>query len=550
MRARTRAMAVAAISSLALVATACGGGGEGGTGDEGETGGGEITIRGCTPENPLVPGNTSEVCGGNVIDAFTAKLVHYNVDDASPELDIAESFETEDNQTFTVKLKEGYKFHDGTDVLAKNFVDAWNYTAYAPNGQSGSYFMSMIEGAADLQCGVPDGAEEADCDAAPPKAEEMSGLKVVDDLTFTIKTTEKVSNLMVRLGYSAFSPMPDSFFEDPEAFEDKPVGAGPFELTEKDETKMVLQKFADYSGENVPNVDQVTFRIYTDPATSYNDVVANNLDITDVIPPDNLRNDLWKTDLPERHGIQETGNLTWITFSPVDEQLKENQELREALSMAINREEITKEIFQGTATVADSWIPPSVDGYKEGSCGDKCVFDATKAKELYEKSGGYDGTLTMTVNNDKANAQYAEAICNQLKNNLGLDCVADVLVDFAAFNKKIDANELKGIFRSGWQMDYPSIENFLTPIYSKGADSNWSKYDNPDFTTKLTEAASADDAEQANVLYQEAEAMLAEDFPTAPLWYAATPYGWSDKVTDVKLNAFGVPDLTSVKMAG
>jgi oligopeptide transport system substrate-binding protein len=43
----------------------------------------------------------------------------------------------------------------------------------------------------------------------------MSGLKIVDDLTFTIKTTEKVSNLPVRLGYSAFSPLPDSFFADP-----------------------------------------------------------------------------------------------------------------------------------------------------------------------------------------------------------------------------------------------------------------------------------------------------------------------------------------------
>ncbi len=52
-------------------------------------------------------------------------------------------------------------------------------------------------------------------------------------------------------------------------------------------------------------------------------------------------------------------------------------------------------------------------------------------------------------------------------------------VDFATFNKKIDANELKGIFRSSWQMDYPSIENFLVPIYAKGADSNWSQVRQP-----------------------------------------------------------------------
>ena len=53
-------------------------------------------------------------------------LMKYNTDTAAPELDLAESIETEDNQNFTVKLKPGQKFHDGTDVKAKNFVDAWN----------------------------------------------------------------------------------------------------------------------------------------------------------------------------------------------------------------------------------------------------------------------------------------------------------------------------------------------------------------------------------------------------------------------------------------
>src|SRR5699024_8220519 len=131
-----------------------------------------------------------------------------------------------------------------------------------------------------------------------------------------------------------------------------------------------------------------------------------------------------------------------------------------------------------------------------------CTFDPEKAKQLYEKSGGYDGTLVLTVNNNGSNKDYAEAICNQLKNTLGIDCRPNVLVDFATFNKKIDADELKGIFRSGWQMDYPSIENFLTPIYVKGADSNWSKYDNPEFQKVLNEAAAQDTGEAANAKYQ------------------------------------------------
>ena len=419
MRGRARAVLAVGITTVAMLAAACGGGGETtpGTTESGGAGG-EISIRGCTPENPLVPGNTSEVCGGNVVSAINAMLVHYNADTAAPENDVAESITpSADNKLFTIKLKP-YKFQDGTDLKAKNFVDAWNYTANGANGQAGSYFFSPIAGYADVQC--PD--EEC---KQKPKAETMSGLKVVDDTTFTITTTEPVSNLPVRLGYSAFAPLPDSFFADPKAYEDKPVGAGPFEFVSKSTTEIVLKKFADYSGANKPNVDQVTFRIYQDDSAAYADVVANNLDFTDAIPADQLVGDAWKSDLDGRNGIQETGIMAWITFSPNDPQLKDNVELRKAISMSINRDEIAKQIFNGTVTPATSWVSPVVDGYKAGVCGDSCTFDAAAAKAAYEKAGGYKGTLTMTYNNDGAgNKDYSEAVCNQVKNNLGLECTA------------------------------------------------------------------------------------------------------------------------------
>ena len=239
MRGRTGGIA-AALSALALVAAGCGGGGgsepEPATSQGGGTGG-EISIRSCTPQNPLIPANTNEVCGGNLLDAIDAKLVHYNADTAAPELDIAESIETKDNQTFTVKLKPGYKFHDGTEVKAKNFVDAWNWNCVRPQRQSERLLLRADRRATPtLQCGTRFRGE-ADCEGKPAKAKEMSGLKVVDDHTFTIKTTDKVSNLPVRLGYTAFAPLPDSFFSDPKAYGEKPIGAGPFKLDSKTDTR-------------------------------------------------------------------------------------------------------------------------------------------------------------------------------------------------------------------------------------------------------------------------------------------------------------------------
>lgn len=548
MRGRARAVLATGITTVALFAAACGGGGQSGpaTQESGQAGG-DIVIKGCTPENPLVPGATSETCGGNVVDAFTAKLVHYNTETAAPEMDIAESIDTSDNQNFTVKLKPNYKFQDGTVVKAKNFVDAWNYTAYGPNAQAGSYFFGPFAGFSDLQCGTKsDGT--ADCEGKAPKAKKLSGLKVVDDSTFTIKTAEKVSNLPVRLGYSAFAPLPDSFFSDPKAYESKPIGAGPFQVDSKNSTEMVLSKFADYSGANKPQVNKITFRIYQSEDAAYADVVANNLDYTDNVPTDQRIGGQFQSDLPDRNLIRESGRYAEIVFSPYDAQLKDNLKLRQALSIAVDRNLIAKQIFGGTVKPADGWVSPVVDGYKAGACGEWCTFDAAKAKQMYDEAGGYKGTMTLTINGDGGHGPWAEAACNSIKNATGADCRVNTLPDFAQFNKFVDAGSWKGLIRSGWQMDYPSIENFLAPRFAKGADSNWAKYDNPKFDAKLAEAAAATDPAQANTLYQEAEAMLGQDLPTSPMWYPATVVGWSDKVTNVKVNAFGVLDYSAISV--
>jgi len=544
-------MALAAATSVSLVATACGGGGSSGSQQTGGTGtgagGGEIAIHSCTPQNPLIPANTNEVCGGNLLDAITAKLVRYNPDTAAPELDIAQSIETKDNQNFTVKLKPGYKFHDGTEVLAKNFVDAWNWDAYGPNGNLNSYFFEPIQGFADLQCGV-DAKGAADCSGKPAKAKTMSGLKVVDDHTFTIKTSGKVSNLPVRLGYTSFAPLPDSFFKDPKAFGEKPVGAGPFKLDSKSDTEMVISKFADYSGATKAQVDKVTFRIYQDDGAAYNDVVANNLDFMEQIPSDRLTGDLYKSDLPDRTGQRDIGTIATNDFSSIDPNFKDVR-MRKAISMAIDRDLINKQIFNGPRPPLTGWVAPAVDGFKAGACGDACKFDPTQAKKLYSEAGGYKNPpLTITVNGDSNHKPWADASCNSIKNTLGLACETKLVPDFKTLRDQVNKREIKGLFRAGWQMDYPSIEDFLAPLYGTKASSNDTDYSNPKFDAKLAEAAAASSPDQANKLYQEAEAILGSDFPTMPMWSYTAVFAWSDRVSDVKVTPFGTPDLTSIKV--
>jgi oligopeptide transport system substrate-binding protein len=543
--ARTVAL-VAGVATFTLLAAACGGGSNNSSSNTGTAGktGGTATVHGCNPQNPLIPSNTNETCGGNVLDAITAKLVHYNPENAAPENDIADKIATSDNQNFTVTIKKGYKFHDGTEVKSKNFVDAWNWAAYGPNAQLNSYFFEPIQGFSDVQC-----ADEK-C-STKPKTDKMTGLAVKDDYTFTIKTTEKVSNLPVRLGYTAFAPLPDSFFSDPKAYGEHPIGAGPFKFdswTKNQEIK--LSKFADYAGKFGGKLDGVTFKIYQDEDAAYNDVIANQLDVTDNVPASALIDDKFKQDLPDRNARRAVGVIQTITFAPVKvDPNYADPKIRQAISMAIDRATIVKQIFNNSRQPATGWVSPVVDGYKAGQCGEYCTFDAAKAKAKLDEAGGFKGTkMTLAYNADSSHKGWTEATCNSIKSALGVDCVATPVVDFATFRGQITARKMKGMFRTGWQMDYPSIENFLAPIYKTGASSNDGDYSNPEFDKLINEAAAQTDAAQANAKYQQAEALLANDMPAIPMWYSTATFGWSNKVTGVKITAFGTIDFTSLAL--
>jgi oligopeptide transport system substrate-binding protein len=120
---------------------------------------------------PLVTTNTTEVGGGKILTAIYAGLVSYDAEGAISN-EVAESIETEDSTTWTVTLKDGWTFTNGEPVNAQSFVNAWNYGGVGANGQSSNYFFDNIVG-----------YEEANAEGST--ATTLSGLTVVDDLTFT-----------------------------------------------------------------------------------------------------------------------------------------------------------------------------------------------------------------------------------------------------------------------------------------------------------------------------------------------------------------------------
>jgi ABC-type oligopeptide transport system substrate-binding subunit len=546
-------MAVAGVMAIALAATACGGddsgsGGEG-TGSEGNGGGDVVRASWGDPQNPLEPANTNEVQGGKVLDMIFRGLKRYNPENGQAEDAMAESIETDDQQNFTVTVKDGWTFSDGTPVTAQSFVDAWNYGAHIENNQLNAYFFQFIEGYEEVH------PEE---EGATAGADTLSGLEVMDERTFTVQLTEPFSLWPDTLGYNAYAPLPQAFFDDHEAWLSRPVGNGPYMIDSYARSQsMNLVKYEDYAGDDEAQNDGVELRVYTDNNTAYTDLQAGNLDLIDDIPASQLQNA--EADLGDRYINQPAGIIQTVSFPLYDDSWSGTDgdiaKVRQGLSMAINREQITDRIFAGTRTPATDFTSPvlgSEGGYDEELCGEICEYDAERARELIEEGGGLPGgTVTLSSNVDTgSHRQWMDAACNSINNALEDTgaCTVNPVPTFADFRNQITTESMTGLFRTGWQMDYPLIQNFLQPIFYTNASSNDSGYSSEEFD-RLIDEANAAEADDAIDLFKDAQEVLLADMPAIPLWYQNGTAGHSERVGNVMLNPFSVPVYTDITFA-
>ncbi|MGO4740167.1 ABC transporter substrate-binding protein [Bosea sp. 2KB_26] len=505
---------------------------------------GWVSVSACTPAGPLIPTNTTETCGSDVLQPILAGLVTNDAKTGAIIDDIAEAITTTDNKTWRIKLRNGRKFHDGTEVLARNFVDAWNWAAYGPNGQSNNDWFSVIVGYGDLNPKAAKGEKPP-----VPATKAMSGLKVLNDHEFQVELKLPVPVFKSQLSYKAFYPMPDSFFADPAAFGRKPVGAGPFQLVSgTPDTGYKLAAFPGYGGPAKPSIKGVDLRIYTSREAAYNDLVAGNLDLLRDIPASKLVADLWKRDLRGRAVVQPRANIQALGMPYTDANphlLK--PAIRQALSMAIDRKAIVEILFNGIGQPATGWVPPGVEGYQPGACGEYCSFNPEKAKELLAKAGGYKGDIKVYYAGDSEVKSAMDAVCNSIQNTLGITCVTSALSDNAAFRSYTRSGKVDGLFPSNWTMDYPSIDNALVPLYSKEGTSNRGAYESAAFDALLDKAAT-EDSSAAIKTYQEAERLLIADMPRVPLWNPAMTVGHSPKVRSVTLYANGRIDYSALAL--
>ncbi len=544
MRGAKSAKWVALAAVVALAATACGGNDSDSGSNDMNKGtadpNGIITAQLGEPQNPLQPANAKESQGSRVLrqifaglvdyEPGTGKLVYVNAESVTP---------NKDSSVWTVKLKPGWKFHNGEAVTAKSYVDSWNWSANVKNNQTNSSWFQDIKGYEDVHP-----------EKGAPKADKMSGLKVVNDNEFKIELNSSVSYFAYKLGYDVWAPLPTGFFKDPKGFGEKPVGNGPYKFVSWDHKKMIkVRKFDGYQGPNKAKNGGIDFKNYTTADAAYSDLRSNNLDWIEQVPTTALTN--YKSDLGKRAIDEEYSAVQSIVPAFYTDQFKDiDPKVIQGLSMAIDRNTITKTVLHGSRTPADSYVARGVLGYKAGALKEQVTYDPAKAKALIKEGGGVPGNkISIQFNADQDHKPWVDAVCNSIRKATGVDCVGDSKPDFQADLNARDKHQVKSMYRGGWVLDYPVNSNFMRDLYGSKAAGNTSGYANKEFDQLAAKADKAATLDETVKLYQQAEQVLAKDMPAIPLWFYKVNSGQSNKVLGkVPYGQDGDPIFTDVQV--
>lgn len=494
-----------------------------------------VTTNGSEPQNPLLPANTTETGGGKIVTSIFAGLVAY---DSKGQIvnEVAKSIETDDSQHWTVTLNDGWKFTNDEPVDSNSFVDAWNWAAQVSNAQGASGFFENIVG------------YSADADSA------LTGLKVVDDTTFTVDLTSPQADWPQTLGYSAFMPIPKAGLADMKAFGENPIGNGPYMLASDKawvhNEKIDLVVNPKYDGVRKPKNGGLSIIFYGTLDPAYADVQGGNLDVLDTVPDSAF--ETYKAEFGDRSvnqpaAIFQAMNIPGYIahFSGEEGKLR-----RHAISMSINRDEITKVIFQGTRTPATDFTSPVIPGHTDKLKGSEVLkFNPTEAKKLWAEADAispYTGTFDISYNSDGGHQAWVDAVANSITNTLGIQAVGKPYPTFAASLDDREQQKLTGAVRSGWQGDFPSVSNFLSPLYPTGAGNNYEGYSNPEFDQLLKDGLAAPTPEDANKKFQAAQEVLMSDLATVPLWNQNAVGVWADTVSNVVFGWDSVPMYSEI----
>jgi ABC-type oligopeptide transport system substrate-binding subunit len=534
---------------LSIVATACGSddkkdaeGNDGSTettaaGGDTKPGGDFIdigTFVGSPPEH-IDPALNSTLDSYQVINAMYDGLT--DIDATDPENPkvvphVAESFEAnEDATVWTFKIRKGQTFADGEEIVPTTFQKSWERAADLAGDYS--YLLSFIKG----------GQERLD-----GKATTLEGVKADDaSMTLTVTLAAPYSNFPAVAGFQLFMPVPKAAIDAGKDWENGVMfGNGPYKeaaARTDEEIKLVKNdKWAgDYNGDKWEDrLDSITFRVTADPDTSFNSFEAGEGNDANV-PPARVTDAKKYGNTTDVHIL---GSYHWV-FDTEEGPLAgdKNIKLRQAISAAINRDEINDAVYNGSRTISTGVTPEGIPGFKKDLC-EYCKYDEAQAKKLFEEWKAEGGKLTEPIplqfNADAGHEPVAQIVVDNLK-AIGIEAVAEPM-DGETYFSDLAKGACKAMCRAGWFADYPTYDNFMFDLFHTNAPgNNLGKFSNEKFDALVDEAKkTTDTAKQADLFQQAEKILLNDDTGVVPMnWYNGD-YAYSDDIARFPQTNFGL----------
>jgi oligopeptide transport system substrate-binding protein len=433
-------------------------------------------------------------------------------------------------------LRRGATFHDGSPVTAEDFVYSWNLAAR--EGDAG-YHLAAVEGYEAVASGA---------------ADSLTGLEADGEHVLRVRLRHPYADFPSVVAHPALAPVPRRAWEaDPQAFAERPIGNGPFAMAEdRARGRFIRLTRADgWRDDDRPHVAEVLFQILA-PDSAYLAFQQGRLDVSP-LPPGALANAVEQFgESPDGYGGSGvlTGDLPIlyylgfdITQSPFDD-----VDVRRAVSLAIDAERIARETLEGNTTIARSAVPPAVPRARPRSCL-TCRHDPERAAAVFEDRGIEQ--LELWFNRHGGHEEVARLVREDLA-AVGVRVVfrTEEFGDYLQTLARGDA----GLFRFGWALDYPTLDESLFPLFHSQSmppgelAHNYGRYRSGEVDELLTAARATMDPDERRLLFLRAETIILRDQAIVPIMGYRHRVVVSDRLEGFVLNALGLPNIAEVRV--
>ncbi|PSU35171.1 ABC transporter substrate-binding protein [Photobacterium lutimaris] len=457
----------------------------------------------------LDPHKTEGVPESHVIRDLLEGLVNQD-ENGNTVPGVAESWETTDNRTFTFHLRKDAKWSNGDPVTAHDFVYSFKRAVDPATASPYSWYLEMttMKNADDIIAGKAD--------------KNTLGVSATDDNTLVIELEQAVPYFVKMMGHTTVKPVNRKVVEKfgdnwtkPENF----VGNGAYTLDNwVVNERIVLTRSKTYWDNDNTVINKVTFLPIENQVAEMNRFLAGEIDITNELPNEHFR----RLEKQHAESVSISGNLCSYYYGFNNQKAPfDDVRVRKALSYAIDRDIVTKALL-GQGQKSGYFLTPEITANfnpvtpEYGQMTQKQRNE--KAKSLLEEAGYGPGNplnFTLLYNTSENHKKIAVAIASMWKKNL--DVTANL--ENQEWKTYLDTRR-QGDFdvtRAGWCGDYNEASSFLSLMQSNNS-SNDPRYNSKAYDAIMAKALESTSDAEREQLYIQAEQLLAEDMPIAPIY--------------------------------